>query len=462
MPFIDEPKVAKNTQRRVALVIGNSAYHTGPLKNPRNDAEAVAAKLQDSGSVNPPFHVTVALDVGRDAMARALEEFEDNLGSADAALLYFAGHGLQVKGVNFMMPVDADIRQETHLRFRAFSLNDVLEIMGRRVRKSSLVFLDACRDNPFARSLLSNLGDEERGRFLVRSGLAEVRVSTGSYVAFATAPDNVAFDGKTRNSPFTEGLLRHMGKPNVSINELMIAVRRDVLEATGGKQEPWDQSSLREVFCFNEAAIVPERREVVAPVIDVPAQANPFSEALLLEKAAIEHWEMVKGTKSPDRLQKFINDYGASRMAPLARDALKSLSSEAWKKVNKRDKRAVAEFVKSYNDVLEPEAPPAILKANTDLPTRLPSVFLAGSIPTSWIVAGLVIACVAAIILYQQPLITLATSDLPRSARLQPYVPTHSDPDPSTYSLLPRPTYSIPETTGSTQKSIKRKSRGSG
>ena len=152
-------------------------------------------------TLHPAFDVTVALDAGRDAMENALYAFEDKLADCDTALLFFAGHGLQVKGLNYLMPVDADVRQETHLQRRAFSLNEVLAIMGRRVRTSSLVILDACRDNPFARSLVVGLSDEERGRFMVRSGLAEVRAATGAFVAFATAPDNVAFDGTGTNSP---------------------------------------------------------------------------------------------------------------------------------------------------------------------------------------------------------------------------------------------------------------------
>ncbi len=236
------------SERRVALVIGNSAYPTAPLKNPRNDAQAFAAKLR---AVHPAFDVTVALDAGRDAMENALYAFEDKLGDCDTGLLFFAGHGLQVKGLNYLMPVDADIRQESHLQRRAFSLNEVLAIMGRRVRTSSLVFLDACRDNPFARSLVVGLSGEERGRFMVRSGLAEVRTATGAFVAFATAPDNVAFDGIGLNSPFTAALIAHLEAPDLSINDMMIAVRQNVLKVTGGKQEPWDQSSLRRRFCFN-------------------------------------------------------------------------------------------------------------------------------------------------------------------------------------------------------------------
>lgn len=355
----------KAGEHRVALVIGNSAYPTAPLKNPRNDAEAFSEKLM---AVYPAFDVTVALDVGRDAMEDALERFEAKLGNCDTALLFFAGHGLQVKGTNFLMPVDADIRQEIHLRRRAFSLNEVLDIMGRRVRQSSLVFLDACRDNPFARSLLAGLPDDERGRFLTRSGLAEVRAGAGSFVAFATAPDNVALDGAGQNSPFTSALLKHMEAPGASINDVMIAVRRDVLKVTGGRQEPWDQSSLRTRFCFHnvEARVTPEEKLEPASQVQAEPQSAPapeFSDVAIFEKAAMKHWEAVEATTDPKRLHEFLAEYGTSRMGKLAREALQRLATARWRKLNKRDGTALVGFIADYAGTKEiAEAADALVK----------------------------------------------------------------------------------------------------
>ena len=280
------PPIASGiSERRVALVIGNSDYPIARLKNPRNDAELFASRLNNA---RPPFDVTLALDVGRDAMERALEEFERELSNCDTALLFYAGHGLQVKGINFLIPVDADIRQEVHLRRRAFSLNEVLDLMG-NVRTSSLVFLDACRDNPFARSLLA-LPEDERGRSLTRSGLAKVHSAPGSFIAFATAPDNIAHDGTGANSPFTAALATHMTTPGISINDLMIAVRRDVLKATGGRQEPWDQSSLREHFRFCELPAMDARMEVAKP----RGSASGSLDEALLERIALEYWEAIR------------------------------------------------------------------------------------------------------------------------------------------------------------------------
>ena len=179
--------------------------------------------------------------------------------------------------------------------------SQVLAIMGRRVRTSSLVILDACRDNPFARSLVVGLSDEERGRFMVRSGLAEVRAATGAFVAFATAPDNVAFDGTGTNSPFTAALTAHMDAPDLSINDMMIAVRRDVLKVTGGKQEPWDQSSLRRRFCFNEPL------PLTKPSDDLPKLgAAPLG--LVVDERTIEHtrWLTLQNSGSIVDLQGFL------------------------------------------------------------------------------------------------------------------------------------------------------------
>jgi hypothetical protein len=334
------PPIASGiSERRVALVIGNSDYPIARLKNPRNDAELFASRLNNA---RPPFDVTLALDVGRDAMERALEEFERELSNCDTALLFYAGHGLQVKGINFLIPLDADIRQEVHLRRRAFSLNEVLDLMG-NVRTSSLVFLDACRDNPFARSLLA-LPEDERGRSLTRSGLAKVHSAPGSFIAFATAPDNIAHDGTGANSPFTAALATHMTTPGISINDLMIAVRRDVLKATGGRQEPWDQSSLREHFRFCELPAMDARMEVAKP----RGSASGSLDEALLERIALEYWEAIKGTTDPRRLREFLADYGTTRMGGLAREALQRQATAIWRHVNKRGERDLDEFINTY------------------------------------------------------------------------------------------------------------------
>lgn len=291
--------------KRVALVIGNGAYTAAPpLWNPRNDANAVAARLGQLG-----FEVIPGLDLGRDAMEDKLGAFEEAISGVSAAMLFYAGHGLQVKGHNYLVPVDAEIRQEIQLKRRAFSLDEVLDIMARRAR-ASLVFLDACRDNPFSRSLLAGMTEDERGRYLVRSGLAEVKASQGSFVAFATAPDNVALDGSGSNSPFTQALLTHIETPDVSVSDMMISVRNDVLRATGGRQEPWDQSSLRERFCFMVGG---GKVKVVPPL--APEQSAP------VDSRTVEHtyWVNIQDSSDPNVFEVFLTKLPDGDFAGLAK-----------------------------------------------------------------------------------------------------------------------------------------------
>ncbi len=318
--------------KRVALVIGNSAYVNAlPLKNPRNDAQAMSTVLARLG-----FDVISSIDLGRDAMEDKLVEFETAIGGASAAMLFYAGHGLQVKGHNYLIPVDADIRQEIQLKRRAFSLDELLDIMVRRAR-ASLIFLDACRDNPFSRSLLSGMSEEEQKRYTIRSGLAEVKASQGSFIAFATAPDNVAHDGKGANSPFTEALVAHIEAPGVSVSDLMIEVRKDVLRATEGRQEPWDQSSLRERFCFK----APPVAEPVMPPQEPVKETLPPSEPAPFDPVQVElqWWERVKDRDNPALLTEFLQRYPQGAFAPLARDRLSELE---WKRI--KASRDAADF----------------------------------------------------------------------------------------------------------------------
>ncbi|TDW20884.1 putative caspase-like protein [Rhizobium azibense] len=223
-------------EKRVALVIGNSAYqHVPMLPNPGNDAGDMAAKLRDLG-----FEVVVGSDLDLAGVRRTISDFVGSLDGADIALFYYAGHGLQVNGENYIAPVDAKLLSYLDLEFEAVSMDLILSAMERTTRVN-LVFLDACRDNPLAVNLARSMGTRS---FSVGRGLAKVGTGVGSLIAFATQPGNVALDGVGRNSPFTAALLRHLGKPGRDITRELIDVRRDVLEATHGKQVPWDNSSL--------------------------------------------------------------------------------------------------------------------------------------------------------------------------------------------------------------------------
>ena len=242
----------KRTARRVALVIGNSAYPTAPLKNPKNDASSISRILRELA-----FDVQERSDLDHTGMDATFQEFESK--HSDVALLYYSGHGLQVDGVNYLVPVDAEAA--------AFpgGFVAVEQWIDRMSRCSSarLIFFDACRDNPFARDLIETtgrgMGDSKDARsapIVVRSGLAEVKAKAGTFIAFAAAPGMVAYDGKGKHSPFTEGLLRNIETTDLPISNLMIRVRNDVLASTNGRQQTWDHSALMAPFFFNPGSLI--------------------------------------------------------------------------------------------------------------------------------------------------------------------------------------------------------------
>ena len=245
--------------RRVALIIGNGTYEAaGVLANPVNDALDLAAKLRGVG-----FEVIEGHDLGKRDLERKIGDFADALAGAGVGMLFYAGHGLQVDGRNYIVPVDARLDVPVKLQLEAVPIDEILDIMEQQTT-TSLVFLDACRNNPFARGLTPA---SRSARPL--SGLAQFDATRGSFIAFSTAPGAVAMDGSGRNSPFAAALLAHVDTPGQSINDLMIAVRRDVVAATGGQQRPWEQGSLIERFEFVPDGSAP------APVANAPAAAAP-------------------------------------------------------------------------------------------------------------------------------------------------------------------------------------------
>ncbi len=227
-------------EKRVALVVGNSAYmHATVLKNPKTDANAVADLFGRLG-----FEVVVGTDLSMREFADTVNAFSDRLSGADVALFYYAGHGLQVHGRNYLAPIDAKLRHEAGLEFEAVQLSSILALMERRHR-TNLIFLDACRDNPLASKLARSMGTRSSA---VGRGLARLETGIGTLIAFATQPGNVALDGDKEHSPFTEALLNHSETPGLDIEGLMRRVRSDVIRATGGSQVPWSHSSLTSRF----------------------------------------------------------------------------------------------------------------------------------------------------------------------------------------------------------------------
>lgn len=258
-------------QQRVALVVGNGAYRAVPrLTNPGADAEAVAEALRGAG-----FRTELLRDAGKDAIEAALRRFGAAADGAELALFYFAGHGIQLGGENHLLPVDARLAHARDVDYELVGVPLVLRAMqGARAR---VLILDACRDNPLATQIRGLSATRSVGR-----GLARVEsVDLGTLIAFSTSPGAVALDGAGRNSPFTEALVQHMATPGLEIRQLMTRVRRSVVEATGGQQIPWDNSSL-----ITEVVLRPGRTPAVAaappptaPVVAAPGPAVPRTQA---------------------------------------------------------------------------------------------------------------------------------------------------------------------------------------
>jgi tetratricopeptide (TPR) repeat protein len=219
---------------RHALVVGNASYSTAPLINSTNDAAAVAKVLERAG-----FKVDLKLNASQKQLQDAVTAFGDRLKGGGAGLFYFAGHGVQIKGRNFLMPVGTDIKREDEVPYKAVDVQQVLDKMETAKNRINVVILDACRDNPFARSSRSGGG-----------GLSQVDAPIGSLVAFATSPGSVASDGKGSNGLYTQHLLANMERPGMPIEEIFKRVRLGVRLDSNGGQVPWESTSLEGDFYF--------------------------------------------------------------------------------------------------------------------------------------------------------------------------------------------------------------------
>ena len=227
--------VAAAPEQRIALVIGNSAYRSGPLKNPVNDATAMATQLQKLG-----FTVILQQNANLRGMEDALTDFGDRLKRGGVGLFFYAGHGLQVGGANYLVPIGARINRESDIKYETLDAGKILDEMGNANNGLNIVILDACRDNPYSRSFRN----AARGLAIVSNAPA------GTFVSYSTSPGNVARDGVGRNSPYTEALLGYMKEPGLTIEQVFKGVRAKLGKETGGRQIPWELSSLQGEFYF--------------------------------------------------------------------------------------------------------------------------------------------------------------------------------------------------------------------
>jgi uncharacterized caspase-like protein/peptidoglycan hydrolase-like protein with peptidoglycan-binding domain len=325
--------------KRVALVIGNGAYeHTVPLPNPANDAQEMAAKLRGLG-----FDVVAGQDQTYGDMRRSVMNFAKKAYGAEIAILFYAGHGLQVGGQNHLVPIDATIEDETSLDFETITVDFIMRQMSKDV-KVQMVFLDACRDNPLARTLARRMGPSRSGS--VGSGLAEIKIEEtggeGSVIAFATSPGDVALDGDGSNSPFTSALIRHIDTPNASIQTVMTRVTGDVFEETEKRQRPWVNASLIGEVFLNKQATAAAPGQQVASLGDTPTAtpqaAAPAAVAATAPSAATQSaiawerekliWETAKSSNTVADYEAYLEAYPSGLFADFARNSIKRLSSQ--------------------------------------------------------------------------------------------------------------------------------------
>jgi|KBSSwiStaDraftv2_1062776.scaffolds.fasta_scaffold33141_3 carboxyl-terminal processing protease len=232
---------------RQALVIGNANYKIGALKNPVNDAQAIAGSLRAMG-----FEVMQRENTSLRDMIESLRQFSVQGQNADVRVVYYAGHGLQVKGRNYLLPVDTEIRAEEEVPAKSADLNEFLNRLSAIKNGINVVILDACRNNPFSGvEIVGPDGRRLKFRGATPSGLARVEAPLGTMVAFSTSPDGVALDNpQEKNSLFAKHLLTQMQEPGLPVEILFKRVRLAVASETNRVQVPWESSSLTGDFCF--------------------------------------------------------------------------------------------------------------------------------------------------------------------------------------------------------------------
>jgi hypothetical protein len=304
---------AAKADKRVAFVVGNGAYkNVAQLPNPPVDAKAMAAVLRNVG-----FDVVEGTNLTRDTMTERLLEFGKKAQGADVAVFFYAGHGIAISGTNYLLPIDADIKSEMDVKLGAAINIDLTLDQTMSDAKVKLVFLDACRDNPFAAKIKSNSATRSVS---VQTGLAEMKSGEGTLIAFATGPGQTALDGQEgTNSPFTRALIAHITTPGVEIQQAMTEVRAQVNEETNKGQLPWGHTNLIGAVYLNPAAAPPPGAASSAAPAAVASTGGSDVE--------LEFWRSVKESNKPEELNAYLTNYPNGQFKSLALARIASLEN---------------------------------------------------------------------------------------------------------------------------------------
>ena len=303
---------AAQAEKRVAFVVGNGTYkNVAPLPNPSVDAKAMAAALRNVG-----FEVVEGSNLTRDKMTERLLDFGKKAQGADVALFFYAGHGIAISGTNYLLPIDADIKSEMDVKLGAAINIDLTLEQTMGDAKVKLVFLDACRDNPFAAKIKSNAATRSVN---VQTGLAEMKSGEGTLIAFATGPGQTALDGQEgANSPFTRALLANLTQPGMEIQQAMTKVRAQVNEETNKGQLPWGHTNLIGAVYLNGA-----------PAPGAVAVAAPAATASKASDVELEFWRSIKDSNKPEELNAYLTNYPNGQFRSLALSRIASIESGA-------------------------------------------------------------------------------------------------------------------------------------
>jgi uncharacterized caspase-like protein len=312
------PSWAQDGAKRVALVVGNADYENAPkLRNPTNDADSMARALRAIG-----FDVIEVKNATKQRMERSIGEFGARLAKGEVGLFYYSGHGMQVAGRNYLIPVDAAVTSEGTVPIETTDVNLVLDQMSLAGSRVNIVILDACRGNPFARGFRGFRGFRGDGE----GGLAPMtEAPSGTLIAFATSPGKVADDGDGANGVYTGELIKALAVPGIAVEEMFKRVRVAVAADTKAAQTPWEESSLTGDFYFVPATTA----ETVAPPPPASSPSPPPAATIPGDSAEIVYWNSIKDDKSAEGFEAYLAQYPAGQFANLARLRIAQLESPA-------------------------------------------------------------------------------------------------------------------------------------